>query len=79
MRELSSSGYHERIFHHFGRWPFVPAEDLLKLRQSLRQAQSLGGRTGASELLLLVDEEVDRRRGGARRDDEPSGDGAGAN
>lgn len=76
--EQSSPGYHERIFHHFGRWPFVPAEDLLKLRQSLRQAQRLGGRTGASELLFLVDEEVIRRRA-APRDDEPSGGGAGAN
>lgn len=78
MMEQSSSEYYERVFHRFGRWPFVPAEDLLKLRQSLRQVQKLGGLSGASELLLLVDEEVLRRQS-TPHDGEPFRGPAGAN
>ena len=54
----------DRIFHRFGKWSLVPAEDLLKLRQSLHQAQKLLGPPVASELLDLlgqVDQELRRR------------------
>ncbi|WP_427170435.1 hypothetical protein [Arthrobacter sp. 92] len=36
-----------RIFHHFGRWSLVSDEDLLNLRQSLRQVQKHVGSTVA--------------------------------
>lgn len=50
-----------RIFHRFGKWPLVPTEDLLKLRESLRQVQKLGGPAAAEELLTLLDQEIHRR------------------
>lgn len=51
----------DRVFHSFRRWPLVPTEDLVKLGQSLRQVQELGGPTAAGELLLIVDYELHRR------------------
>lgn len=51
----------DRVFHTFRRWPLVPTDDLVKLRQSLRQVQDLGGPTAAGELLVLVDYELHRR------------------
>lgn len=54
-------GPRDRIFRTFNRWPLVPTDDLVKLRQSLRQVQELGGPTAAGELLALVDYELHRR------------------
>lgn len=51
----------DRVFHTFRRWPLVPTEDLVKLRQSLREVQELGGPTAAGELLGLVDHEPSAR------------------
>jgi hypothetical protein len=50
----------DRVFHRFGRWPHVPAEDLLSLRQSLRQAQKQEPGV-AGELVILVNQELHRR------------------
>lgn len=50
-----------RVFHRFGRWPLVPAEDLLKLHESLRQVQKLGGPAATGELLAMVGQELHRR------------------
>lgn len=51
----------DRVFHTFRRWPLVPTGDLVKLRQSLRQVQDLGGPAAAGELLVLVEYELQRR------------------
>lgn len=51
----------QRVFHRFGKWPLVPVEDLLKLRESLRQVQKLAGPDATGELLTLVDQELHRR------------------
>lgn len=51
----------DRVFHTFRRWPLVPTDDLVKLRQSLLQVQDLGGPTAAGELLVLVEFELHRR------------------
>lgn len=61
MTDRVSPGRGDRIFHTFRRWPLVPTEDLVKLRQSLRQVHRLGGPAGAGELLKLVDHEIQRR------------------
>ena len=50
-----------RLFCRFGMWSLVPDEDLLNLRQSLRQVQNLVGQAVAGELLGLVDQELYRR------------------
>jgi hypothetical protein len=50
-----------RVFHTFRRWPLVPTNDLVKLRQSLLQVQDLGGPTAAGELLVLVEFVLHRR------------------
>lgn len=51
----------DRVLHTFRRWPLVPTDDLVKLRQSLLQVQDLGGPTAAGELLVLVEFELHRR------------------
>lgn len=66
----------ERVFHRYGGWPLVPADDLLKLRQSLRQVQNADAPNASTELLSLVDHEVHRRRFAAQGG-RPSGHHAG--
>lgn len=60
--------YPYRVFHRFGRWPLVPVEDLLKLRESLCQVQKLSGPDATGELLTLVDQELRRRRHALRKE-----------
>lgn len=76
---MSGHATHEhphRVFHRFGRWPLVPVEDLLKLRDSLRQAQELGGPATTGNLLTLVDQEL-RERGDAPHEELRSESGTG--
>lgn len=61
MIDRVAPGRRDREFHTFRRWPLVPTDDLVKLRQSLLQVQELGGPTAAGELLVLVDYELRRR------------------
>jgi hypothetical protein len=61
---VSHRGVPERrnkVFHTVRRWPLVSTDDLVKLLQSLLQAQRLGGPPATGDLLILVEYELRRR------------------